>query len=367
LNIKVLQVLDGYGWGGTKEQTYLTTRELKKKGIDVSMALSYQCTEMVEKLADYNIPIYRFENNNKYARYKWENYKRLIDIVNKNDFDIIIANSPHAFDFVRFAKPFIKKKVKIINVKRSGRLPSFLSKHLKYKQADKIVVVSKKVEEYLRENNFFPEKLITIHSGIDLSKFKPMEEKKLEFRKKYNLPLDKKIFINVANWNEDVKGQDKLIKSFLEIPRDDILLILVGKDTDKKVAELGNSLDLKGKVLGLGYQKNIPELLNASDYFVLSSYLEGIAGALLQAMATGKVVISTLAGGIEEYLQDGINGFSVPVGDFNGLKKKMEQVLTLPDDKKKTIVENAINTASQFSIEKTAEKYIQLFNELTKD
>ena len=354
--MKVLQVVDGFGWGGTKEQVYLTTRELKKKGIDVHIALSFQYKEMVDKLSPYNIPIHYFENHVKNARYKLENYKRLISIIDKNNFDIVIANSPHAFDYVRIAKIFLKTNPKIINVKRSGRIPTLLSKYLKYSVADKIVVVSRQVKEILEKANFFPEKLITIESGIDLERFKPEPERKFELRKKLNLPLNKKIFINVANWNPKVKGQDKLIQTFLNLNCENCLLILVGLDTDREVKKFNSD-----KIIGLGFRKDIPDLLNASDYFVLSSYLEGIAGALIQGMATGKVVISTLAGGIGEYLKDGFNGYSVKVGDFKGLKNKMEKVLSLSSDEYNKLSRNAIKTAQRYSIQNTADKYIKLF------
>ncbi|NPA53523.1 MAG: glycosyltransferase family 4 protein [Aquificae bacterium] len=364
--MKILQVVDGTGWGGTKEQVYLTTRELKKKGVDVHIALSFQYQEMVEKLKPYDIPIHYFENAEKIARYKWQNYKRLIEIIDKGKFDIVIANSPHAFDYVRVAKVFLKTNPKIINVKRSGRLPSFISKYLKYSAADKIVVVSKNVEKFLKEKNFFPEKLVTIESGIDLSRFKPEPEKKEFLRKKLNLPLDKKIFINVANWNPSVKGQDKLIEAFAETNIPNAVLILVGIDTDKHVPEIAKKFSAEDRIFGLGFRKDIPELLNASDFFVLSSYLEGIAGALLQAMATGKVVLSTLAGGIDEYLKDGYNGFSVPVGDFLGLKDKMKYIANIPLNEYIKISENAVKTAQNYSIEKTADKYIKLFEEIVR-
>ncbi len=98
--MKVLQVVDGTGWGGTKEQVYLTTRELKKQGIDVHIALNYKYSEMIEKLKPYNITIHFFEENKPNARYRWSNYKRLINIVNKNKFDVVVANSPKAMDYV---------------------------------------------------------------------------------------------------------------------------------------------------------------------------------------------------------------------------------------------------------------------------
>ncbi len=364
--MKVLQVVDGIGWGGTKEQVYLTTRELKKIGVDVHIALSFQYREMVEKLSPYNVPVHYFENHSRKARYKWENYRRLIDIIDRNRFDIVIGNSPHAFDYVRVATLFLKRKPKIVNVKRSGRLPSFLSKYLKYAAADKIVVVSKGVEIFLREKNFFPEKLITIESGIDLSKFKPEPEKKYKLRKKLGLPVNKKIFINVANWNPDVKGQDKLIKSFLDADVENSLLLLVGLDTDKYAKKIAKSYGGEEKVIGLGFREDIPDLLNASDYFLLSSYLEGIAGALLQAMATGKVVLSTLAGGIGEYLKDKENGFSVPVGDFHTFTKRIREMADLPEEEYLKLSINAIETAKKYSIERTANKYIKLFEELVR-
>jgi glycosyltransferase involved in cell wall biosynthesis len=365
--MKVLQVVDGTGWGGTKEQVYLTTRELKKKGIDVHIALSFQYKEMVEKLSSYNVPIHYFEDSDKNARYKWKNYKRLIRIIETNRFDIVIGNSPHAFDYVRISKLFLKEKPKIVNIKRSGRLPSVLSKYLKYSAADKIVVVSKSVERFLREKNFFPEKLLTIESGIDLERFKPEPEKKYFYREKIGLPKDKKIFINVANWNPSVKGQDKLIEAFSKARIKDALLVLVGIDTEKEAPKIAKKFSVENRVLGLGFRKDIPDLLNASDFFVLSSYLEGIAGALLQAMATGKVVLSTLAGGIDEYLKDNFNGFSVNVGNFEAFSKKLSYLANLTEDEYIRISRNAVKTAKEYDIQKTADKYINLFEELKNE
>ncbi|MDQ7055525.1 MAG: glycosyltransferase [Persephonella sp.] len=96
----------------------------------------------------------------------------------------------------------------------------------------------------------------------------------------------------------------------------------------------------------------------------MASNSEGIAGALLQAMASGKVVLSTLAGGIGEYLKDGYNGFAVPVGDQEGLTKKMEKMLSLSKEEYKKISEKAVKTAKEYSFEKTTEKWVKLINDL---
>jgi glycosyltransferase involved in cell wall biosynthesis len=203
-----------------------------------------------------------------------------------------------------------------------------------------------------------------IKSGVDLERFKPNPEARALKRSQLNIPENDKVFINVANWQPKIKGQTKLIETFSKIKRDDVKLILVGLDTDKYALEYAKRFSVEDKVIGLGFREDIPDLLNMADYFVFSSYLEGIAGALLQAMVVGKVVISTLAGGIGEYLIDGYNGFSAPVGDFETLKEKMIKALNLSEEEYKTISENAIKIASKYSIQNTAKGYINLFKEL---
>ncbi len=366
MSYRVLQVVDGVGWGGTKEQVYLTTRELAKMGVDVGIAMAFQYTEMVEKLKPYPVRIHFFENHKgSKSRFFPTNWWRLKKIIEEHNYDIVVGNSPHAVDFIRFTLPLLKRRVKTVFVRRSARLPSKFSKIFKYSAADKIVVVSKGVYENLKRANFFPEKLVLIESGIDLSRFFPNREKQKEFRKKLGLPQGFKLFVNIANWNPKVKGQDILLKAFAKLNCNHCGLVLVGHETDGGEArKLIKQLKLEKKVFPLGFRNDVPDILNACDFFVLSSNLEGIAGALLQAMATETVVISTAAGGVPSYLKDGENGFLVPVGDEVALAKAMERALNLSPQEYHRIAVNARKTAERYSIENTARKYKELFEKL---
>ncbi|HIQ25875.1 MAG TPA: glycosyltransferase [Aquifex aeolicus] len=363
---KVLQVVDGLGWGGTKEQVYLTTRELARLGIDIGIALAYQYTEMVERLKPYPVRIHFFEDHKgSKSRFDPQNWWRLKKVIEENGYDIVVGNSPHAIDFIRFTFPLLRKKPKLVFVRRSGRTPSPFSKWFKYRIADRIVVVSEGIYKLLKKKNFFPKKLVYIPSGIDLERFGDYRDKKRELRRKLNLPLKGKIFINVANWNPPVKGQDILLEAFSLLRCKDCFLLLVGHETDSpRAKELIRKLGLEGKVWGLGFRKDIPDLLNAGDFFVLSSRLEGIAGALLQAMATGMVAISTAVGGIPSYLKDGRNGFLVESENPKALLKAMERVLSLEENEYWAIAQRAKDTAKLYSIENTAKKYGELFKEL---
>ena len=55
---KVLSVIDGIGWCGTKEQTYLITKYLSEKGIESHIALSFQYEYMVKKLKNTSVKIH---------------------------------------------------------------------------------------------------------------------------------------------------------------------------------------------------------------------------------------------------------------------------------------------------------------------
>lgn len=362
--MRILSVVDGIGWGGTKEQVYLLAKELAKRGIDVHLALAFEYGRMVEKLTPYGVKFHFFEHHSKLSRFSLANYYRLWKIIKNGDFDVVIANSPHAFDFVRLVYPFLSKRPKLVAVKRSGRIPNIMSLKFKYSYADALVVVSSTIKEGLLNVGFPAEKVFVVESGIDTERFRPNPAIKKIVRSKLHIPPDAKVFINVANWNPKVKGQDRLIETFSKLRCDECYLVLVGIDTDIYAPELLRKYGIESKSLALGFREDVDELLNMADFFVLSSYLEGISNALLQAMACGKIVISTKAGGIEKAIKDGKNGFLVDVGDFDGLLRKMIQVISLPEEDLVRISKEAMKTAQDFSISKTADGYEKLFERL---
>jgi glycosyltransferase involved in cell wall biosynthesis len=212
--------------------------------------------------------------------------------------------------------------------------------------------------------------LVYIPSGIDLSRFGPATVGEREsYRKKWNLPRDAFIFVNVANWNPKVKGQLLLLdafKVFLEKTNcDRCLLLMVGFGTDSEIAKREIfKRNLTSKVIGLGFQKEVPQILKMSDVGVSASFIEGLGNSILQYMASKLLVISTETVGVSSYLKDGFNGLAVPVGDKYRLAGAMEKALRMDERERLLITENAFRTAQSFSIENTAKKYLGLFEEL---
>jgi len=89
-------------------------------------------------------------------------------------------------------------------------------------------------------------------------------------------------------------------------------------------------LGLGQTVRFLGQRRDVPELMRTFDCFVLSSVIEGMPNALLEAMALGRPVVTTSAGGSAEVVVDGDSGLVVPPADSEALASALERVLRDP-------------------------------------
>jgi len=86
----------------------------------------------------------------------------------------------------------------------------------------------------------------------------------------------------------------------------------------------------EGSIEYLGHTSDVRPYLAASSVFVLPSYGEGIARSVLEAMSTGRAVVTTDAPGCPEPVLPGRTGFVVPVGDVEALTAAMARFVEDP-------------------------------------
>jgi glycosyltransferase involved in cell wall biosynthesis len=87
----------------------------------------------------------------------------------------------------------------------------------------------------------------------------------------------------------------------------------------------------EGVVKVLGHVEDMDLLMRTVDLVVLPSYREGVPRGLIEAAAMGLPIVTTDAPGCREIVEDGVNGFLVPVGDSKALSGKVEYLLANPD------------------------------------
>ena len=141
----------------------------------------------------------------------------------------------------------------------------------------------------------------------------------------------------------------------------------------RKGAELSRILftiediGLKDRVRLLGSMKayEIRERLQGADAFVLSSLSEGISNAALEAMACGIPIVTTNCGGMEEAVEDGVEGFVVSIRDADAMARALRTLWQEPGLRRQMGSSRSQRIIRQFNLENQIEEFRKLFYSVT--
>jgi GalNAc-alpha-(1->4)-GalNAc-alpha-(1->3)-diNAcBac-PP-undecaprenol alpha-1,4-N-acetyl-D-galactosaminyltransferase len=160
------------------------------------------------------------------------------------------------------------------------------------------------------------------------------------------------------------KHIDRLIKIFSEIKSDDWKLIIVGGDHGKSklsndLTTLIHELELEDSVCLEGYQSNIEKYYRSSKIFAFPSSSEGFPNVIGEALSAGiPVVAYDCIAGPSEMIDDGENGFLVPVHDEKMFREKLEY-LVQNEEKRREMGRKARTSVEKFQVEKIGEKFYE--------
>ena len=167
-----------------------------------------------------------------------------------------------------------------------------------------------------------------------------------------------------------VKGHEVLLHAMalLKQSRAPVRLVISGADYGRlqELVALRDRLGLAADVMFLGFRKDTAPLYGALDIYVHAAHSEGLATAVLEAMAHGLPVAATDAGGTGEAVRDGETGFLVPSGDARALA---EVVLALASDapmRQRMGAAARRRIAERFSIRRMVEAHEQLYREICR-
>jgi glycosyltransferase involved in cell wall biosynthesis len=108
------------------------------------------------------------------------------------------------------------------------------------------------------------------------------------------------------------------------------------------------------------------DIYSRSQVWIMSSKSEGFSNPVLEAMACGCVVVSTDCGGPRDIIQNGENGFLVPVGDVQEITDKVVLLLNNHELRNKMRL-NALETVKKFSWKHGVDKLENILQKLVKN
>ena len=247
-----------------------------------------------------------------------------IRIIKDDHIDILYANAPRTFILAGIAGRWCRIPViwhlHSILTGLNLKVVSIAAKWL----ANRIIAVSKAVSDPLiSSERSLAGKINVVYNGIDAEPYEK-QYNKLKLKEELGIsPNDKVIgFIGqIAEW----KGLDNFILSAKNVLRNPVnVTFIIAGDALFGDIEYKNKIlaDIKGfeKIKYIGQRKDIPELLNIIDIFVLPSIKpDPCPLILLEAMAAGKAILATNHGGASEIIKDKTDGFLYPANNANML------------------------------------------------
>ncbi len=167
-----------------------------------------------------------------------------------------------------------------------------------------------------------------ISNGLDTGRYTPDGED-IDLEGKYDLPHGPRI-LSVGRLALD-KKIDVLIRAMAAF--DQAHLLIVGRGDDRhELEKIADELGVTERVHFLGFvpEDDMPGIYRACDVFAIASDVEVQSIPTLQAAATGLPIVAANAAALPELVQDGHNGYLVPVGDAAAFAAGLGRIIESP-------------------------------------
>lgn len=315
--------------------------------------------------------------NLKYSKLKKDNIRNVCKYIRNNRIDsVLIHNGGYVGDDLcnqvleaaYISRDVVKSRIYVLH---SDMKKCIISK-FRFRGYDKkisreathIITVSKYTKNRIEKSSFISKDIEVIYDGIDVVKRKSKEE----LEALVHVDLEKHNILMIGNFLKN-KGQ----KQFIECAD-----ILFHQDKDYRFTIIGNIYDEQ-------YYKECIELINgkslqdvftiyqginnASDYIdmydvmaVPSMYDESFGLISVEAMANGVPVVAFACGGIPEVVEDGRDGFVVPIGDSQMMAERIDYLINDPNERNDMSEKCKADYVAKFSTSSMVNHYVKLLN-----
>ena len=261
--------------------------------------------------------------------------RRLARVFDERSVDVVHAHKGIAHSVALFATYFAQRRPVIV-VNRGVSFPLDAFNRIKYHvRMDAAVTVCEDIKKVIVASGRLPaEKVNVIYAGVDLARFDPAKADGARVRREWGAAPGETLLVQVGarewkGWKDLIRAAALLAADF---PR--LKTVVVACEDDAKKAEVSafaREAGIADRVLTIGFRSDMPDVLAAADIVADLSYEGlGITGTLREAMALGKPVVASAAGGNPELVVDGESGLLVLPQDPAATAAAVRRLLTEP-------------------------------------
>jgi glycosyltransferase involved in cell wall biosynthesis len=357
--IKVLHTEWSDGWGGQEIRIINEMIAVREKGVDVFLACRDHSI-IKQKAEKFNIKVFNlpFKGN-----LDFRTVFELKKIIKENNISIVNTHSGKDTWVGGLAAKF--SGIKFI---RSRHLSNHISSsRLNFinELADYIFTTGENIREnMIKYNRIDPNKIKSIPTGVDADIYDSNKYDRKYCRNKFNL-VDGQIVIGMVAILRYSKRHDMLLETIANMAENIHVLIAGDGPQMERIVSMVNDMNLNEKVTILGHVKNVPELLEAIDIFVLTSDSEGVPQSIMQALLMNKTVVATNVGGTKD-LYNKKNFILIRKGDKSALKDTLIQLINDKDLRGSYEKKSRSYILENFSKKIMTRKILDIYQDITQ-
>jgi glycosyltransferase involved in cell wall biosynthesis len=237
-------------------------------------------------------------------------------------------------------------------------------KEFSYNRARKVIAICERMKDILVSSYGLPsEKIAVIYNGIEVETAKGPTAARDRLMSEFGISEESLIVSTVGRLAEQ-KGHIFLLHAMKKLasehPR--VVLLLVGDGPLKGSIEAEiKSRTLSASVRMTGFREDFRDILAITDIFVFPSLNEGLSYIVLEAMAAGKPVVATDAGGNKELVVDGETGCIIRPKDVEGLHDAIEALIADEKRRKNMGEKGRQRIKESFALEGMIRKTLSLY------
>ena len=278
--------------------------------------------------------------------------------VKQNKIDLIHCHTSNAHTLAYYSGLFGMHRPIIVS-KRTD-FPIRSAKKYNHKDIAAVLCVSDKINEITTNSIVDKNKVHTVYSGIDPSRFNVIQKSLKEM-----LGISKEsVLIGNCSAIADQKDYFTFLDVAKKLPHYEFVIIGSGP-LEKEVMNYASTLNLKN-IHFTGFMNDIESYLSSLDLFLITSKTEGLGTSILDAMICKIPVVATKAGGIPEIVIDRKTGLLEEIGNSQRLSQNVENLISNSQLREKLCQEAFKNVSVNFTKEATADATYQIYLSSTR-
>jgi len=365
---RILHLVDSLGVGGTEKQLFLTIKMLGQEAFEHHVfVFNSSYDDLQTKLIECGARIWHLSPN---ARNYFSRCLEISRVIKKVKPDVIHSWTYHHNLYVGVIGMISGARHRIGSVRndyfKSIQVVSKTSQRIISLTIDAFVINSSIAYHQMKEEGIQEKKLHLIRNFVEVGEDAAGAAKLagMEHLSDHSFTLG--TIGNLRNQKNHLMFVEVIGKLS---ERYDVQGVLAGQVLNEDPSVLEN---IEGKVMehGLeekffyvGFQPDIPALLELFDVFCLTSKYEGLPNVVLEAMVVGKQVVATKVGALPDLVVDGENGFLVDPGDADAFVGAVEKIIMDPVLRERMGEASKRILTANFDPEATAKKFRDLYQQ----